>query len=132
MTKQADKVSWFEMPVDDVTRASEFYSKVFDWATPPMGDDAAFALTVKADKNGNPTEVGGINGGFHKRQGASDAGPVINIHVDDIDAKLKAIETNGGHVIQPRTEVGEYGLSMALFSDTEGNIMGVYNYSTTK
>ena len=128
MTKQADKVSWFEMPADDVKRASEFYGKVFGWATPPMGDDATFALTVKADENGNPTEVGGINGGFHKRQGASDAGPVVNIYVDDIDAKLVAVEKAGGRIIQPRTEVGEYGLSMGLFSDTEGNVMGVYKY----
>lgn len=129
---KADKVSWFEMPADDVKRASEFYGKVFGWATPPMGDDATFALTVKADDNGNPTEVGGINGGFHKRQGASDAAPVVNIHVDDIDAKLEAVEAAGGRVIQPRTEVGEYGLSMALFSDTEGNVMGVYNYGVAQ
>lgn len=131
MTK-ADKVSWFEMPADNVKRASDFYSKVFGWATPPMGSDATFALTVKADENGNPTEVGGINGGFHKRQGASDAGPVINIYVDDIDAKLKSIEAAGGRILQPRTVVAEYGLSMALFSDTEGNIMGVYNYNSPR
>ena len=116
------------MPADDLWRVSEFYSIVFGWETPPMGSDATFALTVTADENGNPTEVGGINGGFHKRQGASDAGPVVNIHVDDIDAKLKAVEAAGGRVIQPRTEVGDYGLSMALFSDTEGNVMGVYKY----
>lgn len=125
---KADKVSWFEMPADDIQRVSEFYSKVFGWNTPPMGEDATFALTVKADENGNPTEVGGINGGFHKRQGASDAGPVVNIYVDDIDAKLAAVEKAGGRIIQPRTEVGEYGLSMGLFSDTEGNVMGVYKY----
>ncbi len=52
--------------------------------------------------------------------------PVINICVDDIDAKLRAVEAAGGRVIQPRTEVCEYGLSMALFSDTEGNVLGVY------
>lgn len=132
MTKQADKVSWFEMPADDVSRASNFYGKVFGWATPPMGDDAAFALTVAADENGNPTVAGGINGGFHKRQGSSDAGPVIHIMVEDIDAKLKTVQANGGHVIQPRTEVSEYGLSVALFSDTEGNIMGLYNYGGAK
>ncbi|RYX78995.1 VOC family protein [bacterium] len=132
MTKTADKVSWFEMPADDVNRASKFYSKVFNWATPPMGDNATFALTVSADDNGNPTDVGGINGGFHKRQGATDAGPVINIHVDDIDAKLGEVESAGGQIIQPRTEVGEYGLSMALFSDTEGNVMGIYNYGAAR
>lgn len=132
MKKHADKVSWFELPADDVARASTFYSKVFGWDTPPMGENAAFALTVKADKDGNPTEMGGINGGFHKRQGSSDAGPVINIHVDDIDARLEAIEVSGGRIIQPKTEVGEYGLSMAIFMDTEGNIMGVYNYGAKR
>lgn len=129
MTTHADRVAWFEMPADDVARASAFYNKVFGWATPPMGEDATFALTVAADENGNPTEVGGINGGFHKRQGVADAGPVVNIMVVDIDAKLQAVEEAGGRVIQPRTEVGEHGLAMALFSDTEGNVMGVYNYS---
>jgi hypothetical protein len=132
MTKQAAKVSWFEMPADDIARASAFYGTVFGWATPPMGSDAAFALTVAADENGNPTEAGGINGGFHKRQGASDAGPVIHIHVDDIDAKLKEVKAAGGQVIQPRTDIAEYGLSMALFSDTEGNVMGIYNYGAGK
>jgi predicted enzyme related to lactoylglutathione lyase len=132
MSKQSDKVSWFEMPVDDVERASSFYGKVFGWATPPMGDDAAFALTVAADENGNPTEAGGINGGFHKREGDSDINPIIHIHVDDIDAKLETVKAAGGKVIQPQTHVGEYGLSMALFCDTEGNVMGIYNYSAAK
>lgn len=132
MTQQADKVSWFEMPADDIARVREFYGNVFGWATPSMGANAAFALTVDADENGNPTKAGGINGGFHKRQGSADAGPVVHIHVDDIDAKLNAVIAAGGTVIQPRTEVGEYGLSMALFTDTEGNVMGIYNYAGTK
>jgi hypothetical protein len=129
MTKQSDKVSWFEMPADDIARACTFYNTVFGWDTPPMGSSAAFALTVAADKDGNPTEMGGINGGFHKRQGAADAGPVINIHVDDIDAKLKEVEAAGGRILQPRIDIAEYGLSTALISDTEGNVMGVYNYN---
>lgn len=132
MTKKADQVSWFEMPADDVARASKFYSSVFGWATPPMGNDGSFALTVAADENGNPVEVGGINGGIHKRAGVSDAGPVINIVVEDIDSKLEKIEAAGGRIIQPRTDIEEFGLSMALFSDTEGNVMGVYNYGAAK
>lgn len=123
----ANKVTWFEIPADDLGRATEFYSTVFGWSTPPMGDSAAFAHTVRADEHGNAVEVGGINGGFHQRGGASDNAPVVNISVDDIDAKLKEVETAGGRVIQPRTDVPEYGLSMALFGDTEGNVLGVYS-----
>lgn len=121
-----NKVSWFEMPADDLDRATAFYREVFGWQTPPMGAGAAFALTVAADEHGNATEAGGINGGFHKRAGDMDRAPVVNISVDDIDAKLAEIQTAGGVVIQPRTDLLDYGLSMAIFGDTEGNVLGVY------
>lgn len=124
-----NKVSWFEMPADDVARAGDFYSTVFGWGTPPMGADGVYALTTSADELGNPTEVGGINGGIHRRTHASDAGPVVNISVDDIDATLEQIVAAGGQVVQPRSHVEEFGLSMALFADTEGNVLGIYNVS---
>lgn len=127
MTQSSDKVTWFEIPADDLTRASAFYGDVFGWATPPMGHHARFALTVSADEQGNPTEVGAINGGFHQRQGDFDRAPVINIRVADIDAKLDAVKAAGGQILQGRTEISEYGLVMALFKDTEGNVMGIYH-----
>lgn len=120
------KVSWFEMPADDLERAATFYRTVFGWRTPPMGPDGVYALTTAGDEYGNPTEVGGINGGIHRREGEADAGPVVNIHVDDVDAALAQVEAAGGRVVRPRTEVPEFGLSMALFADTEGNVLGVY------
>lgn len=123
------KVSWFEMPADDIERASTFYNTVFGWNTPPMGSDGVYALTTSADNFGNPTEIGGINGGIHRRAGTSDAGPVVNISVENIDDALNEIVAAGGRVVQPRSEVGEFGLSMALFSDTEGNVLGIYNFN---
>jgi predicted enzyme related to lactoylglutathione lyase len=125
---QANKVSWFEMPADDIERASNFYSKVFGWQTPPMGAEGVYALTTAADNFGMPTEVGGINGGIHRRANEADAGPVVNISVDDIDATLEQVVAAGGQVIQPRSEVEEFGLAMALFADTEGNVLGVYRF----
>ncbi|MRG59158.1 VOC family protein [Agromyces sp. CFH 90414] len=124
--RQTNKVSWFEMPADDLGRASSFYSNVFGWRTPPMGTEGAYALTTAADDSGNPTEVGAINGGIHRRANEADAGPVVNISVDDIDATLERIVAAGGRIIQPRSEVEEFGLSMALFADTEGNVLGIY------
>ncbi|WP_340541098.1 VOC family protein [Nocardioides sp. GXZ039] len=123
-----NKVSWFEMPADDVERASSFYAKVFGWGTPPMGTEGAYALTTAADDFGNPTEIGGINGGIHRRTDPADAGPVVNISVDDLDATLEQIVAAGGRVVQPRSEVDEFGLSMALFADTEGNVLGIYRF----
>lgn len=126
---QANKVSWFEMPADDIERAGEFYAKAFGWRTPPMGAEGAYALTTAADDYGNPTEIGGINGGIHRRTSETDAGPVVNISVDDIDAALERIVAAGGRIVQPRSVVEEFGLSMALFADTEGNVLGIYRFS---
>lgn len=123
---KANTVSWFEMPADDVDRASTFYTSVFGWRTPPMGAAGAYALTTAADQYGNPTEVGGINGGIHRRANDGDAGPIVNISVEDIDATLERIVTAGGRVVQPRSDIEEFGLSMALFADTEGNVLGIY------
>lgn len=119
-------VSWFELPADDMQRATTFYGTVFGWRTPPMGPGAAFALTVAADDNGDPTEVGGINGGFHQRHGDTDRSPVVNISVDDVDATLASVVASGGSVVQPRTDLPDFGLTMALFADPEGNVLGVY------
>lgn len=124
----AHKVSWFEMPADDIDRASGFYNKVFGWRTPPMGSEGVYALTTAADDDGNPMEAGGINGGIHRRAGDADAGPVVNISVDDIDATLEQVVAAGGRVIQPRSTV-EFGLTTALFADTEGNVLGIYRFS---
>lgn len=125
---QTNKVSWFEMPADDIDRASTFYNKAFGWRTPPMGAEGVYALTTSADDYGNPIEIGGINGGIHLRAKEADAGPVVNISVDDIDAALDQIVAAGGRVVQPRSVVEEFGLSMALFADTEGNVLGVYRF----
>lgn len=46
MTKQ-QSVSWFELPADDVQRASEFYAEIFGWNNQDMGmgDGSVFAST---------------------------------------------------------------------------------------
>ena len=67
MMKQANKVAYFELPADDVARASAFYNTVFGWNTPDMGNGGVFALTTAADEQGNPTEAGGINGDISPR-----------------------------------------------------------------
>ena len=51
-----------------------------------MGDDATFALTVKADGTATLPKWAVLTAVFYNDRGTSDAGPVVNIHVDDIDA----------------------------------------------
>lgn len=129
MTKQANKVAWFELPADDVVRAKKFYNKVFGWNTPEMGGGGVFALTTAADKQGNPTEAGGINGDIQPRSKGLDR-PVIMITVDNVEAQLQAVKDAGGKVVYGPEDASKFGGPLwAVFSDPEGNHVGVYSYA---
>lgn len=129
MSEQANKVAYFELPADDVARASAFYNAVFGWHTPPMGNGGVFALTTAADERGTPTEAGGINGDISPRSKGLDR-PLIMILVDRVDVQLKAVGDAGGSVIHPPQKEADFGLVWAVFSDTEGNHVGMYSFST--
>ena len=122
-----NKVAWFELPADDVARASAFYQKAFGWDTPDMGmgNGAALAITAPSDEQGNPTEPGAINGDISPRT-STFSQPHVVIHVDDLDASLQAAENAGGSIVQPRQDVPEAGMAYAMISDTEGNRVGLH------
>ncbi len=68
--------------------------------------------------------AGGINGGIIKRQNPGQS--FMNyISVDSIDEMSKTIVSNGGTIILPKQEIGKGVGSLAVFKDTEGNIMGL-------
>jgi uncharacterized protein len=125
MTQQANKVSFFELPADDVARASAFYNTVFGWNTPPMGNGGVFAVTTESDERGNPTAAGGINGDIQPRSKGLDR-PLIMIAVDNVDTHLQAVKSAGGAVVHPPQAETKFGLIWAVISDTESNHVGVY------
>jgi predicted enzyme related to lactoylglutathione lyase len=123
-----DKVVHFEIPVDDETRAKEFYGSIFEWdlESADMGGGVTYttAMTVPVDENMLAKEPGAINGGIMKRT-ADTPTPVITIQVGSIDEALKKIEAGGGSTIQPRTEIPNMG-AFGYFKDSEGNTMGLW------
>lgn len=119
----ADKVTWFEVPADDMSRAEKFYNEVFDWDTSDMGAGSLFAQTTPSDENMTPKEVGGINGDISPRTAEFDK-PLIMITVEDLNAKIEKIRSAGGEVIKPRETVDDM-MAWAIVSDTEGNKIGI-------
>ena len=122
-----NKVVFFEIPASDLKAAKQFYETVFDWKVDVQGDEGAMALTTAADNDYNPTEVGGINGGFYKRKSKDDH-PSFGMETESIDTTLKAIEKAGGKVTTPKHAIGKWGF-MADFSDPEGNVMSLWEKS---
>ncbi|MGZ8606400.1 MAG: VOC family protein [Actinomycetota bacterium] len=122
-----NKVVHFEIPVDDVERASAFYASIFGWELQDMremGMDYTIVRTVPVDERQMPTEPGAINGGLMLRT-ADTPSPVVTIDVASVDEALQQVEAGGGTVVRPKTEIPGMG-SFAYFKDTEGNTIGVW------
>jgi len=119
-----DKVVHFEIPADNVERASNFYKENFDWKKTPVPQLSYTLLgTVEVDQNNMPKECGAINGGLMER-GFGIKNPVLTINVDNIDASIEKIQKTGGKIIREKMEVPNIGL-IAYFQDTEGNTLGL-------
>jgi len=116
----------FEIPADDVARAQTFYQSVFGWKIKqmpmPAGGIEYYGVTTRNE--GQP----GINGGLMKRNMPGQ--PFANyVAVKSIDEFLAKVTANGGSVILPRQEIAPGMGSIAVFKDTEENMMGLYQPS---
>jgi predicted enzyme related to lactoylglutathione lyase len=121
------KVVHFEIPADDMARASEFYRSIFGWQLMDMsgqGMDYTLAMTTPVDEQQQPTEAGAINGGMMQRSDHTPA-PIITIDVESIDDALRQIEAQGGSTVTPRQAIPGMG-AFAYFKDSEGNTLGLW------
>ena len=119
-----NKVVHFEIPASDLKKAKEFYEKVFDWKVAMWGSEGAVAQTTKVDKNQDPVEIGGINGGFYKRKSKNDR-PTFVVQTSSIDETIEAIKKAGGKITTQKHAIGDWGF-MADFTDPEGNEIGLW------
>ena len=122
----ANPIVHFEIPADDVARAQTFYQSVFGWKIKqmpiPAGGPEYYGVTTR--KEGEA----GINGGLMKRNMPGQ--PFANyVGVKSIDEFLSKVTANGGSVIMPRQEIAPGMGSIAVFKDTEENMMGLYQPS---
>ena len=123
-----DSVVHFEIPAKNPKRASAFYSKAFGWQIDQYPNFEYWSLgTTASDKSRVPASPGAINGGMGKKGTTAPDRVTITIGVADIDAALKEVKKLGGKVTTKKTPIGGMGFS-AYFQDTEGNIIGLYQY----
>ncbi len=123
------RVVHFEIPVDDNERGIGFYRDVFGWQIMPMPEmDYTIVSTGPKSDQGMPSEPGYIGGGMFKRQDDVPT-PVVTIDVDDIDKSLATIEEHGGATVRVKEQVGEMGWA-AYFTDSEGNLLGLWQSAT--
>lgn len=115
---RAGKVVHFEIPIDEPARAVAFYRDALGWPLEQWGPMEYWTTTGGSGD--------GIGGGLTRR--STDA-PVVTfyISVDDIDDALDSIEAAGGRRLTERMPIPTMGWS-ALFEDTEGNRIGLFQH----
>jgi predicted enzyme related to lactoylglutathione lyase len=114
----AGEPHWFELGVEDVGRARNFYGALFGWEfmPGPSGDESEGAV-IRTD---------GLSGGIHG--GDPGALPYLFFKTDDLDAALVQVRELGGKVEQTPgvdpDQDSEFG-RFALCVDDQGSRFGL-------
>ena len=109
------KICYVEIPANDVAGSIAFYEKVFGWKTRRRGDGS-----IAFDDS-----VGEVSGTWVAgRAPSAQAGVLIYLMVDSVEATIETIKANGGKIVQP---IGADAPEItARFLDPAGNIFGLY------
>ncbi len=120
--KLKDYVSWFEIPVYDITRASAFYNTLYNMQMEVAYNGEFVMAYFPADK--------GVGGALIQGPGChpNDTGVLIYLNAGgDMDSILARIEAAGGRIIMPKTLIGAQAGHFALFIDSEGNRLALHD-----
>jgi len=125
------QICWLEVPVSDLARAAAFYKAVLGWECDASAEGKP--STLPTAKTVHFFSKGVMNGAFLvmadggavgcdvKRPGA-----VATFMVDGIEESLSKVEAQGGKAVVPKTEIGGDMGYFARFTDSEGNLQGLW------
>lgn len=117
-------VGWFEIYVEDMKRARDFYSHVFqydEFIDLSGGAEQMFAFPWVMDgefASGALVKAPGMNPGK--------GGTVVYFNCDDCAVEEARVSEKSGRVIKPKFAIGEYGF-VTIIEDTEGNLIGLHS-----
>lgn len=125
MGNDTNALNWFEIAVNDIDRAARFYESVFDIHMPRME-----MMNMKMAMFPADWANGYISGSLTQSEmhQPSASGSIIYLNANpDLQAVSDRIAKAGGTIIMPKTQIDENSGYMALFTDTEGNIIGLHS-----
>ncbi len=118
-------INWFEVYVDDLSRAQAFYEEIFQVRLEVM-DFGALTMALFPADSGN----GKVSGALvrHEMRKPGDCGTLLYFNANpDLSAVLGRVEAAGGKINRPKTKISDEVGYMALFTDTEGNGMALHS-----
>lgn len=119
-------IAWFEIYVDDIERAKNFYQTIFDVRLERLNDPTESDVQMWAF----PSDMKkyGATGALVKMDDSPAGGnsTVVYFSCDDCAQEESKIEGAGGRVQQTKMSIGEFGFC-TLAMDSEGNMIGLHS-----
>src|SRR5512135_828480 len=116
-------VNWFEIYVQDMTRARKFYESVFQLKLEKIDSPDTEMWVFPMDMNRF-----GASGSLVKMESVPSGGNSTVIYFICTDCSVEAgrVAASGGRVQKEKMSIGQYGF-IALAFDTEGNMFGLHS-----
>ncbi|WP_228384065.1 VOC family protein [Chryseobacterium sp. JM1] len=119
----SNPVVYFEIPVNDMKRAEQFYTNVFNFSFEKEDIDG-YEMSLFPFKE----KSSGITGALAKGdvyQPTKD-GVIIYFKTENMDQSLAKVVQNGGNILYPKKINEKYGFAVAEFEDSEGNRIALH------
>ncbi len=108
----------FEIMGRDPARSQRFYADLFGWALgAPAPEQGGYAMVDRASA--------GIGGGIGSEGPGGRLRTTIYVEVPDLQAALDRAVQLGGEVAMPPMTVPGTSVSLAQFTDPDGNLVGL-------
>lgn len=119
-------VAWFEIYVDDLARAKQFYESVLGVNLDVLSDPSD--TSVEMFSFPSDMEKYGASGALVKMEGFTAGGnsTLIYFSCEDCAIEESRVEAAGGRIQKPKMSIGEYGF-ISLAIDSEGNMFGLHS-----
>ncbi|MBX2826565.1 MAG: VOC family protein [Flavobacteriaceae bacterium] len=121
-------INWFEIPVNDYERAKKFYSEVIG---AEIADHHMDEQNIKYGIFPYEMESHKVGGAIYQMDGVKPSKDGSTVYLnggDDLSIPLSRVESAGGTIVMPKTDIQENGF-IAQFIDTEGNRVALHSMS---
>ena len=119
----SNPVGWFEIYVQDMSRAKTFYESVFKTQLQKLESPGVemWAFPMQPEANG-------ASGALIRMEGFPSGGnsTIVYFICQDCSIEAKRASTQGGKIFKEKFSIGQYGF-IALVTDTEGNMIGLHS-----
>jgi len=122
---ERNAVGWFEIPVSEMERAKKFYDSVFDIEI-SINEFGGFIMGWFPSDHSKSGATGSLVQHDMYKPSLTD-GVLIYFSCKDVANELVRVESSGGEIMQPKTEIGGGHGFMALVKDTEGNRIALHS-----